>query len=49
MRISTETYQFYEWLILEKKVTAKEFRQLTVLEIKHLEKMYKEFRKGLRG
>lgn len=47
MRISTETYHFYEWLILEKKITADDFKQLTVIEINQLEKDYKELRKGL--
>ena len=46
--MNKENYFFYEWLILDKKITEEQFKQLTSLEFNKFMIEYKEFKKGLK-
>lgn len=46
--MNKEEYFFYEWLILGKKMTEEQFKQLTSLEFNKLMVEYKKFAKGLK-
>lgn len=49
MQVSSDTYLFYEWLIIDKKMTEEKFKQLTVSQVYALQTEYNDFKKGLRG
>lgn len=47
--ISMEDYFFYEWLIIEKKITEEKFRQLKPSEMEALKAEYGKFKSSLTG
>lgn len=49
MEISAAEYFFYEWLIIEKRITAEKFQLLTKVELKDLYNEYMGFVTNLRS
>lgn len=49
MDIPKDDYFFMEWLIVEKRISEKEFKALSRQELATLRAAYKEFESGLRG
>lgn len=47
MKISKDDYFFYEWLIIGKKITTKEFEQMEPSELAALRAEYDKFKNNL--
>ena len=45
MKISKEDYFFYEWLIIQKRITEEQFKQLKPSELEALKAEYGKFKK----